>query len=82
MELGWICPKSSGHYITWSEFVSHIWCYQCERDFFTLLCPKQINPYTTWKVLEYEMIAVAPEVAEWTLERYKRFAEDELDSDE
>jgi len=31
-ELGYRCPK--GHsYITWSEFIDHIWCYRCKKDY-------------------------------------------------
>ena len=71
MELGWVCPIEHDHYIDWSEFKDHIWCYDCSKDFFTLLCPKRMNPYTTESILEEEIESVAALVAEWTLEKYK-----------
>ena len=27
------CLKCGGYNITWSEFVKHLWCYDCEIDF-------------------------------------------------
>ena len=32
-ELGYICPKGHGDYLTWSEFKDHIWCYECHKDY-------------------------------------------------
>lgn len=78
MELGWVCPKDSEHHITWSEFRGHVYCYLCEVDYYTLLCSKRMNPYTTESVLREETERVAELMNEWTLERYKRFAADEF----
>lgn len=27
------CPKCGGSHLDWSEFESHVWCYDCEVDF-------------------------------------------------
>ena len=71
MELGWVCPIDCHHKITWSEFVDHIWCYPCQRDYFTLLCPKQMNPFTTDEILEEEKRIVIDEMKKWTMKKYK-----------
>jgi len=74
IELGWVCPvcpEKKNYNITWSEFVDHIWCYNCQKDFFTLLCPKKMNPYTTERVLEYERQSVCEKMEFWTIEKYK-----------
>src|SRR4030043_400158 len=73
MELGWVCPIDAIHEITWSEFQQHIWCYECRKDYFTLLCPKQMNPFTTSIILKKETEQMAPEMAKWTLEKYKNY---------
>lgn len=28
------CTKCGGHRLEWSEFESHVWCYDCEIDFY------------------------------------------------
>jgi len=71
MELGWVCPVDESHEITWSEFSSHIWCYDCQKDYFSLLCPKQMNLFTTKTILAKEIASMAPLMAEWTLDKYK-----------
>ena len=71
IELGWLCPVDKHHETTWSEFKQHIWCYQCEKDYFTLLCPKKMNPFTTAEILKKETEAVADEMAKWSLEKYR-----------
>ena len=70
-ELGWCCPKNKKHEIAWSEFTSHIWCYDCLEDFFTLLCPKAMNPSTTETILREETEKMAPLMSKWTIEKYK-----------
>ena len=70
-ELGWNCPINKHHKIVWSEFEKHIWCYDCQKDYFTLLCPKEVNPYTTVNMVEEELIRMKPLMDEWTLEKYK-----------
>lgn len=70
-ELGWVCPKDKTHRITFSEFREHIWCYDCNMDYFTLLCPKILTPETTESILKKETELMAPLMAEWTLEKYK-----------
>lgn len=32
MELGYRCPLGHSN-IIWSEFLEHIWCYKCEKDY-------------------------------------------------
>lgn len=71
MELGWLCPINKQHEITWSEFNDHIWCYQCKKDYFTLLCPKEMNPCTTPEIVKKETANVADEMSEWTLDKYQ-----------
>lgn len=71
MELGWVCPINKKHDITWSEFNQHIWCYECEKDYFTLLCPKEINPFTTPEILKKETVQVTNEMRKWTIDKYK-----------
>ena len=31
-ELGYRCPKGHAD-LFWSEFIDHIWCYQCKMDY-------------------------------------------------
>ena len=39
-ELGYRCPRShKWNDITWSEFKKHIWCYKCQLDYPSALCP-------------------------------------------
>jgi len=77
MELGWVCPIKPEHEIGWSEFNKHIWCYQCKKDYFTLLCPKQMNPFTTKRILQKEIEQMAKEISKWTLEKYKNHGSNE-----
>ena len=70
-ELGWVCPINPSHEITWSEFSAHLWCYDCLMDYFTLLCPKQMNPFTTENILKEETVLMAPLMEFWTLEKYQ-----------
>ena len=70
-ELGWSCPVNPKHRITFSEFRAHIWCYDCNMDFFTLLCPKQMNPFTTENILREETEHMLPFMRFWTLEKYR-----------
>lgn len=72
MELGWVCPKDKNHRITWSEFKDHVWCYQCKKDYFTLLCPKKMNPFTTEMILAKEIHNVKKIKKGWTLDRYQK----------
>ena len=73
IELGWVCPNDKHHMTTWSEFEGHIWCYACEMDWFTLLCNRIVNPFTTEKVVRRESNKLKEEVSKWTIERYKNF---------
>jgi len=70
-ELGWLCPVDPAHDITWSEFNEHIWCYDCQKDYFSLLCPKGMNPHTTQTIVKKETQKIQAEVKKWTLEKYK-----------
>jgi len=72
MELGWVCPIDKSHRIDWSEFNYHVWCYECEKDYFTLLCPKEMNPFTTQRILMEETEKVQSEMDKWTVGKYKR----------
>ena len=72
MEVGWVCPIDSTHEITWSEFKGHVWCFQCQKDYFTLLCPKKMNPYTTTVVLKKEIKMMKPEMDKWSVEKYNK----------
>lgn len=74
-ELGWACPVDPKHEIEWSEFCGHIWCYTCRKDYFSLLCPKQLNPFTTAEILKKELATMKPLMAQWTLEKYKNYYE-------
>lgn len=71
MGLGWVCPFDPGHDITWSGFNMHIWCYECDKDYFTLLCPKQMKPFTATHILRRERELVLPEMKRWTIEWYR-----------
>jgi hypothetical protein len=71
IELGWICLIDEHHETTWSEYQSHLWCYDCQKDYFTLLCPKIVNPYASEKVVAEEMASLKPLMDQWTLEKYK-----------
>jgi len=71
IELGWVCPIDEHHETTWSEFVDHIWCYDCQKDYFTLLCPKIVNPFTSEEIVAKEMARMKPLMDQWTLEKYK-----------
>ena len=75
VELGWVCPINDHHETTWSEFQDHIWCYDCQKDYFTLLCPKIVNPYTSEEVVSDEMARLKPQMDDWTLEKYKSLKE-------
>lgn len=70
-ELGWACPVNPKHKITFSEFKAHIWCYSCQRDYFTLLCPKRMNPFISEDILREETEMMAPLMAKWTLWKYR-----------
>ena len=72
LELGWVCPENRTHRITWSEFNKHIWCHNCEMDYFTFLCPKMMNPFTTPGIFQKETELMASEMAKWTLGSYGR----------
>jgi hypothetical protein len=72
MELGWVCPSNESHLIVWSEFNQHVWCYQCGMDYFTLLCPKKRNPFTTQDILERETEVMKSLTAQWSLEKYAK----------
>jgi len=75
-ELGWACPQDKKHRITWSEFEKHIWCTACDKDYFTLLCPKAMNPLTTKKILESEKAKMQPLIDRWNIEKYRRLKHD------
>ena len=77
-ELGWACPVNPKHKITFSEFKAHIWCFDCLMDYFTLLCPKQMNPFTTENILREETEMMAPLMAKWTLEKYRNLTSESL----
>jgi len=79
VELGWLCPIDETHEIAWSEFNSHIWCFNCSMDYFTLLCPKKYipgHPYMSRAVVEEETKIIEPLRKEWTLEKYKTVESD------
>lgn len=71
IELGWVCPINDHHETEWSEFRDHLWCYDCEKDYFILICPKIVNPYASEEVVADEMASLKPLMDQWTLERYK-----------
>lgn len=73
MELGWVCPVDKHHELAWSEFKDHLWCWQCKMDYFSLLCPKKMNPFTTEDILKKETEMVKDLMDRWTLEKYKSF---------
>ena len=70
-ELGWLCPVDEEHRITWSEFKQHIWCFDCAKDYFSLLCPKRMNPETVDFILKAETARISPLMQEWTIEKYR-----------
>ena len=74
IEIGWCCPVDENHETTWSEFFQHIWCLDCEIDYFTWLCPKKYipgHPHQSKSVVEEEIEEMRPLMAEWNLERYR-----------
>lgn len=72
IELGWVCPEDHTHETTWSEFNKHIWCYQCKKDYFTLICPKMLTTFTSEIILKKETEKLWPLIKEWNIEKYKR----------
>lgn len=70
-ELGWNCPINKKHLLTFSEFNEHLWCYNCEKDYFSLLCPKGMNSYTTLTILKEETKKMLPLMKKWSLKKYK-----------
>ena len=73
VELGWLCPEDENHLTTWAEWNQHIWCLDCEIDYFTLLCPKRYIPThpQSKSVVEAEIEKMKDLMGEWTLERYR-----------
>lgn len=75
-ELGWICPADKRHWLQWSEFNKHIWCEFCGKDYFSLLCPKEMNRHTTPEILKREVENLKEEMSKWTLSKYKGLKND------
>ncbi len=73
MELAWVCPVDKTHRLSWSEFNKHVYCHECEKDYFTLLCPKSNNPHTDIKIYQKELKKMAPLMNQWTLKMYRGF---------
>ena len=71
LELGWNCPTGETHDLTWSEFNDHIWCYDCQKDYFSLLCPKHENVFTSKSIVKAETEKMDELIGQWTLEKYK-----------
>lgn len=73
VELGWLCPEDENHLVTWSAWNQHIWCLDCELDYFTLLCPKRYirtHPQSQ-SVVEEEIEKMRPLMKKWTLKKYR-----------
>ena len=46
IELGYQCPKNKSHNLEWSEYRCFLWCEQCNFDYPSPLCMKDIKRAT------------------------------------
>jgi len=75
MELGWVCPVDKTHNIGWSEFNQHLYCEECDKDYFTFLCKKAKNQHTTTAIYQQELKKFSKQLQYWTVEKYKEIQE-------
>lgn len=45
-ELDYFCPINETHYMQWSEYNTFCWCMDCDKDYPSCLCLKDLDKAT------------------------------------